>query len=115
MPDIPDGDAQDILRIVQESLTNVARHAGASRVVVRLETHGNGLHLTVQDDGKGFDPDLVTGQQGSFGLRGLRERAAHLGGELTVRSAPGRGTTVILDMAGVQDDNGEGTYPCADC
>ena len=50
----------------------------------------------------GFDPDLATGQPGSFGLRGLRERAAHLGGELEVRSAPGKGTTVILDMAGVK-------------
>ncbi|TFG72867.1 MAG: sensor histidine kinase, partial [Anaerolineales bacterium] len=100
MPDVPEEDAQGILRILQESLTNVARHARAGHVAVRLETDDSRLRLTVQDDGIGFDPDLAAGQPGSFGLRGLKERAVHLGGELEVRSAPGRGTTVILDMAG---------------
>jgi signal transduction histidine kinase len=95
---VPPAAAQDILRIVQESLANVGRHAGAEHVVVRLETHGDRLRVTVQDDGTGFDPDLATAQPGSFGLRGLKERAAHLGGELEVRSAPGKGTTVTLEM-----------------
>ena len=93
--------AQDILRIVQESLTNVARHAGADHVVVRLETRGNRLRVAVEDDGCGFDPDQVTGRLGSFGLRGLKERAAHLAAELEVRSAPGRGTTGDTGNGGV--------------
>jgi NarL family two-component system sensor histidine kinase YdfH len=97
-PDVPSGAAQDILRIVQESLTNVARHAGAEHVVVRLEARDDRLRVVVEDDGCGFDPDQVAEQPGSFGLRGLKERAAHLGGELEVRSAPGRGTTVTLEM-----------------
>ena len=106
-PDVPPGAAQDILRIVQESLTNVARHGGAEHVVVRLEARDDRLRVAVEDDGCGFDPDQVAEQPGSFGLRGLKERAAHLGGELEVRSAPGRGTTVTLEMEIPND-------PCAD-
>jgi NarL family two-component system sensor histidine kinase YdfH len=97
-PDVPPAAAQDILRIVQESLTNAARHAEAEHVVVRLETDNDWLRVVVEDDGRGFDPDEVAGQPGSFGLRGLKERADHIGGELQVRSAPGRGTTVTLEM-----------------
>ena len=97
-PDVPPAMAQDILRIVQESLTNVARHAKADHVVVRLETRDDRLRVAVEDDGCGFNPDQVAGQPGSFGLRGLKERARHLGGELEVRSTPGMGTTVTLEM-----------------
>ena len=97
-PDVPPAAAQDILRIVQESLTNVARHSGAEHVVVRLEARDDRLSVVVEDDGCGFDPDGVSGQPGSFGLRGLKERAGHIGAELQVRSAPGRGTTVTLEM-----------------
>jgi len=97
-PDVPSAAAQDILRIVQESLTNVARHAKADHVVVRLGVRDKRLRVAVEDDGCGFDLDQVAGRPGSFGLRGLKERAAHLGGELEVRSAPGRGTTVTLEM-----------------
>lgn len=90
--------AQGILRIVQESLTNVARHARAAHVLVRLERYDGRLRVVVEDDGSGFDPEQAAGQPGRYGLRGMRERAAHLGGGLEVRSAPGRGTTVTLEM-----------------
>ena len=96
--DVPPAAAQDALRIVQESLTNVARHAQAAHVLVRLEARDDRLRVVVQDDGRGFDPDQVAGQTDSYGLRGMKERASHIGGKLRVRSAPGEGTTVTLEM-----------------
>ena len=85
--------AQEVLRIVQESLSNAARHARASRVAVRLwEDHGE-MHVVVTDDGAGFAPDDVPA---GFGLAGMRERAARLGGTLRVESRPGGGTTIEL-------------------
>ncbi|MBN1581041.1 MAG: sensor histidine kinase [Anaerolineae bacterium] len=96
--DVPLAAAQDILRIVQESLTNIARHAHAAHVLVRLEAGNDRLRVVVQDDGSGFDPKQVVGQPDAYGLRGMQERAGHLGGELAVRSEPGRGTTVTLEM-----------------
>ena len=96
--DVPAEAAQDILRIVQEGLTNIARHASASHVIVRLEASEDCLRIEIEDDGTGFDPDQAADQKDSYGLRGMRERARHIGGELAVHSAPGKGTTVILEM-----------------
>ena len=90
--------ARGILRIVQESLTNVARHAHASHVVVRLQEDDYVLRVTVQDDGSGFDPIEALERPGSFGLAGMRERARRIGGALQVESAPGRGTRVTLEI-----------------
>jgi NarL family two-component system sensor histidine kinase YdfH len=95
---VPPAAAQDILRIVQESLTNVARHAQATHVQVRLQCGDEGLRVVVQDDGQGFDPDRAREQARSYGLRGMRARASHIGGALRVESAPGAGTTVTLEM-----------------
>jgi signal transduction histidine kinase len=86
-----------LLRILQEALTNVARHSGASRVAVRLELVGDEARLTIEDDGAGF----VAGggaREGSFGLLGMAERARLAGGRLTVTSAPGRGTTLSVQV-----------------
>ncbi|MCJ7551076.1 MAG: sensor histidine kinase, partial [Anaerolineae bacterium] len=90
--------AQDILRIVQESLTNVGQHAEAENVIVSLETRGAQLRVVIEDDGRGFDPELVAGPPDSFGQQGMRERAEHVGGDLQVRSVVGKGTTVTLEM-----------------
>ncbi len=75
-------------RIVQESLTNVARHAGASRVRVTLR-HGPAVEVEVVDDGAGFDA-AAGDRYDSMGLRSMRERAEILGGTLGIASAPGR-------------------------
>lgn len=84
-----------LYRIVQEALTNVVKHAAASRADVRLvEQHGR-LELTVHDDGRGFDCDSPTE---GFGLLGMRERLALAGGALDVQSAPGTGTTVTVTL-----------------
>ncbi|MCX7624137.1 MAG: GAF domain-containing sensor histidine kinase [Thermomicrobium sp.] len=85
-----------LLRIVQEALANVRKHARASHAIVRLERLESGaLQLTVQDDGIGFDPrGLERAQYPRFGLATMRERAEAVGGTLLVESQPGRGTTV---------------------
>jgi PAS domain S-box-containing protein len=97
-------------RVAQEALTNVARHARARRVDVRLRLPNGDLRLVVRDDGAGFDPE-ATHQRGDcgegLGLLGMRERAALLGGRVKIRSAPGRGTevrlTIPLGQAGERD------------
>lgn len=90
--------ALEILRILQESLNNVARHAGAAHVWVRLGAHDGRLRLAVRDDGVGFEPDRALNKRGSYGMRGMRERSARIGGELLLHSAPGEGTTVTLEL-----------------
>ncbi|NYE35202.1 signal transduction histidine kinase [Nocardioides cavernae] len=82
-----------VLRIAQESLTNVAKHAAAGRVGVTLSYDGDEVVLDVRDDGAGFDVDAPTGPS-SFGLRGMRQRVARLAGDLTLESRAGRGTAV---------------------
>jgi len=94
---LPDEVAVNLYRVVQEVLTNVARHAAARLVTVRLSWEDACLVLTTHDDGQGFVVpaafhDLAV--QGHFGLVGMRERVKLIGGALTVESAPGRGTTM---------------------
>jgi signal transduction histidine kinase len=88
-------------RIVQESLTNVARHADASRVEISVVGRGDEVELVVRDDGKGFDPD--TRKLESRGVIGMRERVELLGGDLRVDSAPGKGTTVSARLPNVEE------------
>jgi PAS domain S-box-containing protein len=86
-------------RIVQEALTNVARHAQAKEVMVRLSTHQHTLLIEVQDAGKGFDPDSVFSASGTSGLAGMRERAVLLGGGLTIESRSGDGTRLTAELS----------------
>ncbi|HTM03424.1 MAG TPA: ATP-binding protein [Vicinamibacterales bacterium] len=89
-----------VYRIMQESLTNIARHAGVTTCRIRLVRSGDRLQLTVQDDGRGFDPrerEGATSRRG-LGLIGMRERATQFGGRFILDSAPGRGTRVSVDF-----------------
>lgn len=83
----------DLLRIAQEALSNVVRHAGASSVEVDLDERAGGVVLRVADDGRGFDP-RAAGAEAHFGLVGMRERAAQIGAKISLASAPGRGAVV---------------------
>ncbi|MDP9240741.1 MAG: sensor histidine kinase [Actinomycetota bacterium] len=83
-----------LLRVVQEALNNVRRHAAASKLTVKLCYLDDEVTVEVVDDGCGFEPAQADG----FGLRGMRERAGHVDGEVTVRSAPGRGTSVRMRL-----------------
>lgn len=102
---VGDGErATALFRIVQEALTNVARHSGAGEVHIRLVAEDGGLALTVSDDGRGFG-GRAEGAAG-IGLISMRERASALGGAFEIRSHPGAGTVVAvrlpLDRAQVQ-------------
>jgi len=92
--DLPDPYATALFRVLQESLTNVAKHADARQVEVTLEHEGACVVLTVSDNGRGFTPGEAP--PGSFGLIGQRERAYLVEGEVRVDSAPGKGTRVEL-------------------
>ncbi len=83
-----------LFRIFQEALSNAARHAGPTRVEVRLAWEADGLVLEVSDDGKGFDPTVRP--EGHYGLRNMEQRAEACKGRLTIVSAPGQGTTVRI-------------------
>ncbi len=85
-----------IYRIIQEALTNVIRHARASRVDVLLEQRGSAFSVIIEDNGVGFDPKAPTNNQ--LGMIGMHERAVMLGGVLSVESAPGAGSTIILEV-----------------
>ena len=96
-PGLPElgGDAELVLyRVAQEALTNVVRHAGASRAEVRLDASGGRPRLEVEDDGKGFPPD---GMEGG-GVRGMRERAVLIGGSLRIGRGEMGGTRVTLEL-----------------
>ena len=86
-----------LFRMCQEALTNVARHAKATRVSIDLVEADNQLTLEVRDNGRGISEQELEGQN-SLGLLGLRERAALLGGSATVTGEPGRGTSVVIQV-----------------
>jgi len=85
-----------LYRIAQEALQNVVKHAGASRVRLVLEQVADGVHLVIEDDGRGFDPDTLTqaDSRPSYGMVGMNERAELIGARLSVSSWPGRGTSI---------------------
>jgi two-component system, NarL family, sensor histidine kinase UhpB len=84
-----------IYRVAQEALTNVARHAHATRVVLKLESTDEQTQLTVRDDGRGLAPASLSS---SHGIRGMRERAMLIGASLSIDTPPGGGTEVRLSI-----------------
>jgi signal transduction histidine kinase len=86
-------EAHDLVRIAREAIGNAVRHGGAEHVIVGLTRDQDGRRLVVHDDGSGFDPEVGTT---GYGLTSMRDRAAGLPGELTIRSTTGRGTTVTV-------------------
>lgn len=86
-----------VFRIVQEALTNVARHANAQAVQVTIEFHNHTLTVMVQDDGQGFDVDSVMAED-HFGLLSIRERTVLMDGKLELKSQPGRGTRLTVRL-----------------
>jgi two-component system, NarL family, sensor histidine kinase UhpB len=82
-----------VYRVAQEALANAARHSGAERIEARLRRAGEGVELEVADDGRGF---AFEQSERGLGIGGMRERALLVGGELTIESRPGQGTTVRL-------------------
>jgi len=98
-----------LFRIFQEALTNIARHAGATRAEVVLKKQPDGLVLLIRDNGRGFDPANSSSSK-SLGLLGMRERAAILGGRVDISSAPGKGTRVTAWIP-LRSSEGSGGRP----
>jgi signal transduction histidine kinase len=86
-----------VYRVAEEAVTNAVRHANAGTLAVTLRRQDGMLILEVTDDGRGFDPS-GQGEDGRYGVVGMRERAALCGGQLDITSQPGRGTTVRLTI-----------------
>lgn len=87
-----------ILRIIQEALTNVRRHSGAQRVDIQCARRGPRVEFAIRDDGQGFQAAVGAPQMGHYGLQVMKERAEAIGGRLQIDSEPGRGTTVTLSI-----------------
>ncbi|MYV54082.1 GAF domain-containing sensor histidine kinase [Streptomyces sp. SID3212] len=97
---LPAAQEEALLRVAQEALHNALRHSGADRVDVTLARRGTGVVLGVTDNGRGFDPRAVRRAGRHLGLVSMRDRAGGVGGRLTVQSAPGRGTTIEMEVPG---------------
>jgi signal transduction histidine kinase len=89
-----------LARVIQEALTNAARHAAARKITVEVRTDRQQVVCLIEDDGQGFDPTAAPAinARGGFGLKGMRERTATLNGHLEIDSAPGRGTRIRVAL-----------------
>ena len=96
-PGLPEVVEENVLRIGQEALTNIGKHAQATRVTIRLGFTPHLLRLQIEDNGTGFEQGSTPGE-GHFGLMGMGERAKRLAGRLVIQSAPGRGTSLLLEI-----------------
>ena len=97
-PALPPRSELQIIRVIQEALTNVRKHGAATSITVRISDGPEGTTIVIEDDGRGFDiADTLLGHDG-FGLHTMRERMELVGGTLTIDSAPGRGTRIIAKM-----------------
>jgi two-component system nitrate/nitrite sensor histidine kinase NarX len=97
-PSLGPGTEIQLIRVIQEALTNVRKHSGASSAVVRMSNGGEALTIVVEDDGRGFDlTGTLLGRDG-YGLHTMRERMELIGGTLTIDSAPGGGTRITASI-----------------
>lgn len=96
--DLPPSSEIQIIRVVQEALTNVRKHSGAAAATVLVAKHGGSVRFVVEDGGRGFEPAAALHDGEGFGLRSMRERIELIGGALLTESVPGRGTRVIAEV-----------------
>jgi signal transduction histidine kinase len=98
-----------VFRVVQEAMSNIERHAEASRVDITVEARFGCLTVVVRDNGRGIANYQLSGE-GTLGILGMRERAAAIGGEVSVEGFPGKGTAVTLRVADLRaQESGAGT------
>jgi signal transduction histidine kinase len=100
-PAVPKATATALFRIVQETLTNVARHSGATKVEITLRDEADSLTVVVRDNGRGM-PDAQVGARGGLGILGMRERMEILGGKLSIHSVAGDGTYLTASVPHVK-------------
>ncbi|MDH5507726.1 MAG: GAF domain-containing sensor histidine kinase [Anaerolineae bacterium] len=102
---LSDGIRRSLYRVAQEALANSARHSGAAVAEVDLTVDSNRVHLGIRDAGKGFDAMLALARshnRESFGLHGIRERVAAIGGDCKIESVNGQGTQILIDVPIIQ-------------
>lgn len=100
-----------LLRVVQEALTNTRKHSHATRAAVVIECEGPDTTLTIEDNGVGFDPATIAGSmEGGFGLASMRERVEQVGGTISVHTAPSEGTRIVVRLTA---EELRGTAPAA--
>lgn len=92
---LPAAVQHNLLRIAQEAVTNAVRHGAADTIVITLDYGAETMSLSIQDNGRGFDPEAIDGS-GHFGLRSLRSRSAKIDAQLKIQSAPGHGTIITI-------------------
>ena len=92
-------DEKQLFRIVQEALNNALKHSDAETLEVELTMQNGRVVASIRDDGVGFDPEAARRRSGRLGLTSMRERVEELGGELEIRSRPGEGTEVRVEVA----------------
>lgn len=97
---LPAAQEEAMLRVAQEALHNALRHSGAAHVDVTVDRCGSGAVLRVTDDGSGFEPKAIRRAGRHLGLVSMRDRTSGVGGTLTVESAPGKGTTIEMEVPG---------------
>lgn len=116
-PELPPATEVQLIRIIQEALTNVRKHAQAHRVWVRMESGEKQAQIQIEDDGQGFELPLVLQREGHYGLHTMKERAESVGGGLAIDTDPGRGTRVMISLplsqAGPQATRREGRHETA--
>ena len=103
------GNQINLYRLVQEGLTNIRKHAAASRVTVKLTAAFPNIVLRIEDNGRGFDVQkraATAGQEKRMGLRSMQERVKLLNGQMKLQSKPGRGTKVSIKLPIVEKKNG---------
>ena len=87
-----------LFRCIQESLTNVSRHSGAKKVLIIIECNPGSIEISIEDDGKGFEPDTPSPARGHLGLLGMQERVKLLSGRFKIDSKPGCGTRITITL-----------------
>lgn len=87
-----------IFRIIQELITNVIKHAHATKAHIHLTNHDDALNIMIEDNGKGFNPSQITTKNKGMGISSIDKRVAHLQGTMTIESEPLKGTTIIIDI-----------------
>ncbi|MGR6837109.1 sensor histidine kinase [Syntrophomonas erecta] len=96
-----------LYRMVQEAITNVRKHAGVNKALVKMEDSGKNLTLIIKDEGQGFDINRMANRQESYGILGMKERVKLFGGQLDIKSSPGAGTQIIITVPVEGEANNE--------
>ena len=111
-PQFPPEAEVQLVRVIQEALTNVRKHARANSARIRIASGPDEIGISIEDKGRGFDPAILTDEMPRFGVRTMRERVERVGGRFQIESSPGHGTTVRIYLPVVEGhDNGSSSDP----